>query len=393
MTVFKAFFRVSRRFLSPILLYTLLMCMMAVLMIRALSDRPDGMNYTTEDFALAIINQDGDDPVSRELSAFLSERARVKPLSGQDKDIRDALFWRDVDYVLVIPEGFGQAALTDSPLEITSYASPNDYTHMYADMQANRFLSTLRLYRAQLPEETMAQSVQRVLSDLRAETAVSQVQKENGSVRMLMMASYLRYMSYVLLAAISAGMGLVLLSVMHRRTLYRRRAGSLSETRYSLQLLLASLTYSSLIWLLLIGLGLGITGIGFSAFQDRRFPYLLLSSYAYTLFAMAFTLFVTAFTQQREAITGASNVVALGSSFLSGVFVPRELLGEGVIRIARLFPAYWYVDAVSGVAEAPALNPEIFAGYWRSMGILALMILAIVCVTLLANSYKRQRAI
>lgn len=40
------------------------------------------------------------------------------------------------------------------------------------------------------------------------------------------------------------------------------------------------------------------------------------------------------------------NTVSLGSSFLCGVFVQQELLGETVPSIARFLPAYWYVKAV-----------------------------------------------
>lgn len=38
-----------------------------------------------------------------------------------------------------------------------------------------------------------------------------------------------------------------------------------------------------------------------------------------------------------------SNVIALGMSFLSGVFVPIEFLGDGIIKIAHFLPAYWYI--------------------------------------------------
>ena len=44
-----------------------------------------------------------------------------------------------------------------------------------------------------------------------------------------------------------------------------------------------------------------------------------------------------------------ANVVALGLSFLSGVFVEQDMLGEGILRFARFEPVYWYVKATAGI--------------------------------------------
>lgn len=393
MTVFKAFFRVGRRNLWPVLLYMGVMGLMAVMMISSVGQESTGLSVNTKDFSLAVINGDEGDPVSRDLIDFIGERARIRDIGSGEKAVRDALFWRDVDYVIELPKGFGQAALSDNPMKIQSISSPNGYTSVYVDMQVNRFLSTLRLYRAELPQESYEQSLARVKGDLQNETQIlpaTQAQVRHG---LTLFAAYLRYMSYVLMAAISSGMGMMLVSLLSRNTLGRRRAGSLTETRFSFQLLFAGLTYSSLIWLFLSCLGILVTGLGISGLRDARTPYLLLSSYAYMLFSMAFTLFVAAFTQRREVIIGASNVMALGSSFLGGIFIPRQLLGEGVLSVGRLFPAYWYADAVSALSEAPVADPGAFTQYWRSMGMLSLMLLAVVCITLLVNSYRRQKAI
>ena len=36
-------------------------------------------------------------------------------------------------------------------------------------------------------------------------------------------------------------------------------------------------------------------------------------------------------------------MVSLGTAFVSGVFVPQELLGEKVLAMAKFFPMYYYV--------------------------------------------------
>ena len=49
--------------------------------------------------------------------------------------------------------------------------------------------------------------------------------------------------------------------------------------------------------------------------------------------------------KKQEALSMISNVVALGMSFLGGIFVPLELLGDGIVKVAHFLPSYWYITA------------------------------------------------
>lgn len=48
-------------------------------------------------------------------------------------------------------------------------------------------------------------------------------------------------------------------------------------------------------------------------------------------------------TQNKNAIGGIVNVVALGSSFLCGCFVPISYLPNYVLKIAKILPSYYFV--------------------------------------------------
>lgn len=43
-------------------------------------------------------------------------------------------------------------------------------------------------------------------------------------------------------------------------------------------------------------------------------------------------------------MNGIVNVVALGSAFLCGAFIPVEWLPDGVLAAGHIFPAYWYIQ-------------------------------------------------
>jgi len=48
--------------------------------------------------------------------------------------------------------------------------------------------------------------------------------------------------------------------------------------------------------------------------------------------------------KSKEAINGIVNVLALGSSFLCGAFVPVEFLPKSVLMMAHILPSYWFIQ-------------------------------------------------
>ena len=92
--------------------------------------------------------------------------------------------------------------------------------------------------------------------------------------------------------------------------------------------------------------------------------------------------------KKAETVSMVSNVIALGMSFLSGVFVPIEFLGDGIIKAAHFLPAYWYIMGArlidSGNYQS---SPDLL---WRYMGIEVLFAACFVCLGLALARAKRQ---
>jgi ABC-2 type transport system permease protein len=158
-------------------------------------------------------------------------------------------------------------------------------------------------------------------------------------------------------------------------------------------MVLAALTYSSVIWVVLVVVGAITSRLSLAHVLTPRFGLMLLGSFLYMLISMSIALLACAITQKQNVITGVTNVVALGSSFLGGVFVPIEVLGEGVVRIGKVLPAYWYTTAVRAVGDAGELGTAPLHTYWQGMGIMTLMLGVLLGATLLVNKIRRQRGI
>ena len=72
---------------------------------------------------------------------------------------------------------------------------------------------------------------------------------------------------------------------------------------------------------------------------------LCINALVFTISALSISYLVGLLIKSRNAQSAIANVLSLGFSFLSGVFIPQELLSDKALAIASFNPTYWYVKA------------------------------------------------
>jgi len=112
--------------------------------------------------------------------------------------------------------------------------------------------------------------------------------------------------------------------------------------------------------------------------------FLILNALCYLILSAAIVTLISNFQLKAQAISMVSNVLSLAFSFLGGVFVPMEIFGDTMLKIAKFIPTYWYVTAADAIMEGEISN-QIFVG----MGIQLLFALAFFAVALVIS--KRMR--
>ena len=71
----------------------------------------------------------------------------------------------------------------------------------------------------------------------------------------------------------------------------------------------------------------------------------VLNSFIFAMVAAMFSIFLVSFNIGATVVGMISQIVGLGMAFMCGCFFPQSMLGEGVLTVAKVFPAYWYVKA------------------------------------------------
>ena len=155
--------------------------------------------------------------------------------------------------------------------------------------------------------------------------------------------------------------------------------------KYNRLLLLSNSLFAVVLWLFYVILSFVLVGnIMFTA----QGLVLILNSFVFTLCALTIAFLIGNLVKNKNAVNGIVNVVALGSSFLCGAFVPVEWLPNSVLTVAHILPSYWYIQTNERLKTMEVLNFETLRPILFNMGMLLVFALVF---TVAANVVSRAR--
>lgn len=107
-------------------------------------------------------------------------------------------------------------------------------------------------------------------------------------------------------------------------------------------LLLSNALFAIFLWIIYVILSFIL--VGNIMFSKQGLVYII-NSFIFTMCALTIAFLIANLINNKNAINGIINVVALGSSFLCGAFVPVTFLPKSVLNIAHILPTYWYINS------------------------------------------------
>jgi len=113
------------------------------------------------------------------------------------------------------------------------------------------------------------------------------------------------------------------------------------------------------------------------------------NAFIFLTIATAIGYFVSIFAKTSNVLNMVTNTVGLGMSFLGGIFVPREILGESVLNVSRFLPTYWYVNVVDAIQNVGS-NQSLMKDIGISLGIQAVFAITIFAMALVATRVKSE---
>lgn len=382
MQVFKSYLKILNKKKENILMYIGIFAGVLFGFILPNSNGNEITEYTSMKCSFAVFDYDNSED-SRAFVAYMEDLHTLVSIADDTKEtMQDELFIRNVDCIIRIKKGFADGlALSDasSYLEVVAIPGRNKVELFESDI--DRYFSYLNAYLA--AGYPMADAEQQTVQALAIKTQVT-LKDAASNTPNSKRYYFFSYLGWVFIVMIIQGVCPILV-LYNRKTLRDRIA--VSAYKYS------RLTKELLLGTFVTGLGIcvvfeigGILACKGEMLQVSGFGNLL-NMLCYMMISLAFAFLVSKLTDNEELFSMIGNIISLGMGFLSGIFVPMEYLGNGVITIAHFLPAYWYVKTVAALDNVSGIPSEA----WRYMGIELLFAAAIVMIGIVADKAKHSR--
>lgn len=387
MQVFKTFLKIAKKRFPSVLLYYIIFTVIVIALSKiGASDHETSFTATKAD--ICIMDED-DSTASHALSDYLF--SIHNPVTLKDTDtmtLQDALYYQEVDYILTIPEGFEEQLTASDAKDFLQISMRKDSSNGYfVDQQVNEYLSSVRLFMA--GGFSLSEAVTKSAEALSEgnDTSILNIEEDNVKGTQIGLTYFFQYLPYVLINMLLLGMTPILITFNQKDLGARISCSSLSLKSKNTQITLGCIVFCLFVWLLFILTALFIYGADslFSVNGLRS----LLNSIMVLLFSVALSLLISTFSLKAQSLSMIANVVSLGLSFLSGIFVPQYLLGKGVLAIAHFLPTFWYVRINSMLG---GMSDEILTTgkYWRFIGIQFGFFVAVFCIYLVSSKYQKR---
>ena len=332
MTVFKSFWKVVSKYKGTIILYTVMLIVFGGL---NMSSNNTDITFTNSKPDILIINKDEEKGLTKNLINYMKDNSNIIDVKLDEDSINDALFYRDVNYVIYIPENYRESVLNKNNPEI-NIKSSGDYQASLANMLLSRYIQVQKIYLDSSKNEE--ELINNINNSLNKKSKIEIVSKLDTS-KIEKSSAYFNFASYSIMAIIIFIICLVLSSFKNIKK--RTIISSMNYKKYNQKLLVASIGYSLIVWLLFIILGIIILGNIMFSLQGLIY---CLNALIFTFVCLTLALLIGTIIDNKNAISGIVNVIALGQAFLCGAFVPAEWLPKSVLNIAHILPAYWYIN-------------------------------------------------
>jgi len=333
MIVFKTFLKVLNKCKFVIILYTVMLILFGGFNMQT-SEK--NMSFTPSKPDVLIINKDEETGITKNLIDYISSKSNIKQIEKSEDSINDALFYRDINYIIYIPENYGRNFLKGNNPKI-EVKSTGDYQSSLAEMMLERYVNVANVYRDSIEDEE--ELINKINETLEKETEVEITSKLDTS-NLEKMAFYYNFASYALLAGCVYVICLILSSFKEERINRRTIISSMNYRKYNLILLLSNMLFAAVLWALYVLVSFVL--IGDTMFTANGLI-CIINSFAFTICCTAIAFLIGNVINNKNAINGIVNVVALGSSFLCGAFVPMQWLPDIVLKIAHVLPTYYYI--------------------------------------------------
>ncbi len=383
MQVFKLYFKIVKKELGIILMIIGIYMAIVLVMADAGSKQTNFENYSLN---INIVDQDNS-AESKALKDYIGNNQNIVDAGSDKNDILDGLYYETIDYSLTIKQGYGEKIAqgnTDNLFE--SSKIPNSFEAELFDNELDEYVKTISAYIA--GGSDFSQASARAIDTLSNQVEITKENFSSHSGKLSgNLGNYFGYLPFIFLTIFIHVLCNVLTTLNGKEVGKRLDCSGITLSSKGFQILGASILFVLGIWLIF-----ALTACLYSqGNMSERFWLCMLNSLVFAVVSAVIALLISAFSPDNRITSFIAVTVSLGMSFLCGVFVSSDLLGEGVKSAASFLPAYWYTKANDMAAEMAGRSFDLNQ-FFVCIGIQLLFAAAAFMLYMLILKLKREES-
>ncbi len=382
MTVFKGYFLIIRRNAWSIFMYIIIFVLISYMIEMSMRGTVVTEGFSAAKLEVAVIDREGG-VLGDTLRKVMENEQNLVELEDDRQKIQEELFYANVDYVLIVPEGASETVRTGGKA-VQSITVPNSTSAFYVESRVDSVLNQIRICLAAGLDLEAACEKALEISELSADVELVDV-NGNAGVRESY-NYYFAYMPYAFLGATIMSMSMVIMEFKKREIRRRIQSSSVPFFRQNAAMIASFAVVGLVIW----GICMVLQSVMYQGgiFTSPHPLWYVINSLVFMTVSLAVAYLTGMLSNSPAALNGLNNIISLGLCFLGGIFVPLEMLGGGVEKISRFLPTYWYSRINGILGDYASISADMKQTIW--MGIVNQLLFAAACFALTLAIKRRQ---
>ena len=379
MTVFKGCLKIAKSKIGISIMY--ISVFIGIMLGTQKADKAVSVDsFENHSVKIGIISEDNS-VLSKGLCEYLSKDNEVTYEENDKTVLQEKMYYRDIEYAIWIPEDFVYKCLEGTE-NLKIMAIPEMMIGDYMKSQVDSYMTSAKMYYdAGLTEEEIVECINGY-DKPKIEYVSSGKETGHKSFQIGMV-----FLPYIFMGILFYIFGGIFISFNEKTIKRRFQASSISASRRNLEMILAFALYSVVLWIVVMGVETLIYRNEF--LSSSKFVYYVANSFVLLIMVMSIAYLMGSVIKDINLVPALTNVIALGMSFLCGVFVELELLSEGVQKVAMFLPVYWYEKGCLLLRTFGSITGEVRVDFIKYLGIQLLYAAAFIMIALVVSKNRR----
>ena len=338
MQVFKAFFKLVGKYKVGLFLYFALCALMTVLVASQYNSDDKESSFASNSYSVIVKDNDNTE-LSKAIVDYLKTQHKVEFHDYTQDEIKDLIYSEFYTAYVEIPEGFMDKHQDDDALQIKTLYDTGKASGSFVVLQLDSFVQGILRY--ENAGFNIDDAIRNTKEAVETDNFVELNTKKDDSDSNSKLYSLFLFIPYGIMSMVLWCVLPVVLRFSNKDIKSRTAISSISSHERTLALFLGSTIVCVFVYILMLIL----SGCFLKEYLFTTKWYLAaLNLLVFSLVNGAFLMFIASFPSKSmlKAKDVLINIITIAFSFLGGIFVPLELLGDDVRNVGRFLPTYWY---------------------------------------------------